>query len=622
MPKLSIFTRLAVLVVTLVVVLMYSAGPAWAQIAFSSIIRNVQITQVPNKLAYQVDLFVSILDEANLPIQNLKADAFTVLQDSKPVSFELSESPDQAMSVVILVDTSGSMAGSKIEKASQAISLFIEQLSADDSVALISFNNKVTTISDFSTDHKSLLRELDSINSAASGGTCLFDALYQAAQMSTLAPQGRRGILVLTDGRDELAYGNICSSATVDDVIRVAGGSTNTPIYSIGIGNTFDENSLQRLALLTGGTFLKSSDSSQLALMFDNIQAQLKNQYLLSYISNAAPGNYTVTVKTVIGTNTDTETREMSLPDLGPMVRIVSPEKGADLTSGSTIEVEFIGKKDTVASVRYEIGGALLGEVASFPFALKLEEIDLPVQAAKLTAIALDVEGNPISSDTIDVVIPEVKATITSTSESTPEMTPTPMVTDDQEKRQPNWLVIGIVASALILLLALLFFVLKPFKSHKEQTDSYNAAADMTSDATFDSILPAGGTWGQKGMSAVITVGFSDDSSRIGEKIVIQEATTHIGRSTSNEISFPKDHPVSRRHAVIEYKDGQFVLSEALTGDESGMKSPTFGTYVNDENIGGTPTILRTGDEIRLGNRLKLRFDILGQPTGEDRTLD
>jgi pSer/pThr/pTyr-binding forkhead associated (FHA) protein len=102
----------------------------------------------------------------------------------------------------------------------------------------------------------------------------------------------------------------------------------------------------------------------------------------------------------------------------------------------------------------------------------------------------------------------------------------------------------------------------------------------------------------------------------------------HIGRGSDNELSFPKDSPVSRQHAIVEEKQGRLYLREVLTKDASGAeKGPTYGTFVNGEPINGE-IVLQDGNQIRLGKRLiieleiieHLRFDSAGDDI--DKTID
>ena len=58
------------------------------------------------------------------------------------------------------------------------------------------------------------------------------------------------------------------------------------------------------------------------------------------------------------------------------------------------------------------------------------------------------------------------------------------------------------------------------------------------------------------------------------------------------------------------------------TGKDGSLKTPTFGTFLNDEQL-TDPILLETNDEIRLGKRVCLRFEAAGTVSlGEDVTYD
>lgn len=73
------------------------------------------------------------------------------------------------------------------------------------------------------------------------------------------------------------------------------------------------------------------------------------------------------------------------------------------------------------------------------------------------------------------------------------------------------------------------------------------------------------------------------------EYILMEGATVSIGRSSNNDIAIPEQH-VSRQHAVINYRDGIFMLTDLNSAN---------GTFVNDAQL-SEPFPLASGDEIRL----------------------
>ncbi|MDX1991099.1 MAG: FHA domain-containing protein [bacterium] len=73
------------------------------------------------------------------------------------------------------------------------------------------------------------------------------------------------------------------------------------------------------------------------------------------------------------------------------------------------------------------------------------------------------------------------------------------------------------------------------------------------------------------------------------EHVLTEGATATIGRSSSNDICIPEQH-VSRQHAVINYRDGVFVINDLNSAN---------GTFVNDQQVQDAYPLF-SGDKIRL----------------------
>jgi class 3 adenylate cyclase/pSer/pThr/pTyr-binding forkhead associated (FHA) protein len=108
----------------------------------------------------------------------------------------------------------------------------------------------------------------------------------------------------------------------------------------------------------------------------------------------------------------------------------------------------------------------------------------------------------------------------------------------------------------------------------------------------------------------VLEIQQSKDPTRMNERIELSKPVTHLGRKGDNDISFPKDSPVSRHHAVIKVCDGKIILGEVVEmHEDSGQPThPTYGTFVNDKKVEG-PVELKDGDVITLGITLRMRFE-------------
>jgi ABC transport system ATP-binding/permease protein len=73
------------------------------------------------------------------------------------------------------------------------------------------------------------------------------------------------------------------------------------------------------------------------------------------------------------------------------------------------------------------------------------------------------------------------------------------------------------------------------------------------------------------------------------EFVLMEGATVTIGRQSTNDLCIPEQH-VSRQHAVINYRDGVFVITDLGSAN---------GTFVNDMQL-TQPFPLASGDVIRL----------------------
>ena len=118
----------------------------------------------------------------------------------------------------------------------------------------------------------------------ANGGTALYDAVYDA--LSRLKGiEGRRVVVVMTDGRDEnnpgTAAGSVHTFAQVLDRLK----ETDAIVFSVGLGPRIDRPVLQQLADVSGGEAYFPQDVSVLGADFNRVLETLRRRYVISYTS-------------------------------------------------------------------------------------------------------------------------------------------------------------------------------------------------------------------------------------------------------------------------------------------------------------------------------------------------
>ena len=147
---------------------------------------------------------------------------------------------------------------------------------------MILFANRAVFAHDLSTTRAWSLEAIDEYE--ANGGTALYDAVYNGL-MRLRGIEGRRVIVVMTDGRDEDNPGTgPGSQRTLDDVMERL-KTVEATIFTVGLGSRIDRDVLERLARESGGEAAFPQDVSALPGEFRRILENLRRRYVLGYTS-------------------------------------------------------------------------------------------------------------------------------------------------------------------------------------------------------------------------------------------------------------------------------------------------------------------------------------------------
>ncbi len=266
----------------------------------------IDVSQFP-----EITVLVSVWNADGLSIADLGMENFSFHEDGgEPFQSEtIQAAPNIPLSVGMVLDTSESMLGDPISEARVAAMRFLDQLSPEDRAALIAFSDKLdpnpanlnpdleVNFSDNLDPLYGLIENLDS-----HGQTHLYNATAKMVALTENEPEGRRAILLLTDGRNEPV-----EVGDPEQAIQRA-KEENIPFFIIGLGKGIDEDYLNRLADETGGILRFAPGSDELGILFDEMAARLKTQYTLTYTTELpADGQeheLAVTVNTDAGTDT------------------------------------------------------------------------------------------------------------------------------------------------------------------------------------------------------------------------------------------------------------------------------------------------------------------------------
>lgn len=393
---------------------------------------NVQIhtsKAVPftETIGYTVDVYISALDADGTPLKDMDINSFKLYEDSELKEIKsVTPIENESMSLVLLMDTSGSMAGyvgpvqgydGFIGDASLAASRFLERLGRNDRSAVMTFNDEISTLQQFTSDHYNSSEAAKQATPKFQGGTCLYDAIYSAMQMTLSEPEGRRAVVVFTDGKDETLTGEKCSTKLVSDVTEFS-LDNRIPIYTLGFGPKTDDKDLKRMGETSGGSFIKAETKADLDSAFNKLYEQLNNEYKLTYESQKAAGSHRLMVEANKEQAFGRDDYEMTLPVMPTIMHFQSPKENEQLKGEVLLSVNFISQSAEISAVEFSCNGRVVGRSVSRPYEYVWDvSVYQPQNDLTLEAVAYDKAGAEMARISLPVSIvetpKEVKAEVT-----------------------------------------------------------------------------------------------------------------------------------------------------------------------------------------------------------------
>jgi Ca-activated chloride channel family protein len=227
---------------------------------------------------------VTVTDPYNRLVTGLDPDNFRVYEDNIEQEVVTFSSEDVPISIGVIFDFSGSMAN-KIGKAREAALQFFKTANPQDEFFLVSFNERAELTSAFTNSIEDLQSRM--MLTAPKGRTALLDAIYLGLSQMRGARNGKRALLILSDGGDNHSRYN---ESDIKRLVKEA----DTQLYAIGIfdplgyrNRTPEElngpSLLGEVTELTGGRVFAVENLNELPDIASKIGMELRNQYVLGY---------------------------------------------------------------------------------------------------------------------------------------------------------------------------------------------------------------------------------------------------------------------------------------------------------------------------------------------------
>ncbi len=209
------------------------------------------------------------------------ADDLELSENGVAQKVETFHEASQPVSIVLALDASGSMRHREADVIAAARA-FTAALRPQDQLAVMLFADSVVLTHDLSTNRDATREAIDDYKTA--GGTALYDALGEALARLKRT-EGRRVVVVMTDGRDEdnpgTGPGSVRKLSDVLDALK----DTGAAVFPIGLGTKVDTPMLEKLADMSGGRALMPQDVSTLGDEFQRVVEDLRRRYVVGYTS-------------------------------------------------------------------------------------------------------------------------------------------------------------------------------------------------------------------------------------------------------------------------------------------------------------------------------------------------
>ena len=279
-----------------------------------------------------ITVTATVTDSQGRFVSGLRAEDFEIYENGKLQTISQFDSERVPVSLGLVLDTSGSMAGEKMSAAQSAVNRFLHDLlGPQDEVFLMRFDNRVRLLSGWTEDRRAVASEVSRIRPG--GGTALYDAVSEAVPLGEQGTRRKKALVVISDGNDQnssidvdqvqqqireselLVYaigidGQETLAQSIPRIILqfpVPGGSSRPPSRSPSSGERLNVRALRSITDDSGGRTEIVRSARDLEPATAGIASELSRQYFLGY-STSTPrdgrwhtidvrvkrGNYTI----------------------------------------------------------------------------------------------------------------------------------------------------------------------------------------------------------------------------------------------------------------------------------------------------------------------------------------
>lgn len=336
----------------------------------------------------------NVYDSVGQPVPGLGVSDFSVsgaLADHASI-ISVTSIEDEALPVatVLVIDVSSSMAGQPFAQAQEAARTFVNSISDNHSVTLITFSNSVNVIVEQTTDKDVLLSAID--NLGYGGQTALYSAALVGVNYADTAGTPRRTVILLGDGAQ---YDTVnATPPTAREAALEEALIQGVPVYTVGLGWGADRSYLEELAQRTNAKFYESPTPEELTQIYADISSLLRTEYeVLINVDVPADGTeHTLTLNANTSEGVATGIGTFRAPVPVPVIRLPELPEGP-ITSVIEITPEIVAD-DGIKEVEYLLDGESIGIFDTAPYTYALSPQGYLPGIYDFTVRATDEDGD------------------------------------------------------------------------------------------------------------------------------------------------------------------------------------------------------------------------------------
>lgn len=255
-----------------------------------------------------VNVYAVAKDGKGRYVNDLERDEIRIFENGRPQAIDRFTRERKPLRFALVLDASFTMRGDRIEAAKKAALQFLEVMEPGDEGTVLAFSDTVRVLQGLTGDVAALRAAVQGVETQA--GTALYDAVWKASEQLA-AFEGRRAMILLSDGKDEAASGLEPGSLHTFEEATDRALREEVVIFAIGVGRSLakdakdlDENPrsevreldyyrrtpvvsiLRGFTVATGGRAIFTSGPERLGKAFEEVAEDLRHQYAVAYVSD------------------------------------------------------------------------------------------------------------------------------------------------------------------------------------------------------------------------------------------------------------------------------------------------------------------------------------------------